>query len=394
MPSAPSGHVHWPIHPVEMQRRFAPRFCPRRNCSQHRQTDPRRFSYKHCGYYKRRDGQRVPRYYCRACHKTFSKRSFATTYYMKRPELLIPVANALVNGAAHRQIARMLSCSHSTITRLSARLGRHGLLLQVLALLHLAGDTEDTILDHAESFEGTQDQPIAIGTLVGRDSWFVYGIDANTHRRTGRRSTFQELRRLRRPDRQTFGGFEGSAGRLLDLRQRFGPKRARLRVITDDLEAYARAIRRRGLESRIEHVVLPNPERGPKGAPRSPEAEERDRAMFANDLLHGLFRHCLAHHHRETIAFPRRIVAALDRLFLFCGWRNFIKGVSERKPDATTPAMRKGLTREPWSWSRYLARRLFPERLPVPESWKEIYRRDWTTPSLPSNVRHELKLAF
>ncbi len=116
--------------------------------------------------------------------------------------------------------------------------------------------------------------------------------------------------------------------------------------------------------------------------------------MYANDLLHALIRHCLAHHHRKTIAFPRRIVAALDRIFLFCGWRNFIKGVSERKPDPTTPAMRKSLTREPWSWRRLLARRLFPERLPVPAAWSEIYHRDWTTPGLPSNARHDLRLAF
>jgi len=68
--------------------------------------------------------------------------------------------------------------------------------------------------------------------------------------------------------------------------------------------------------------------------------------------------------------------------------------VSERKPDPTTPAMRKGLAREPWSWRRLLARRLFPGRLPVPDAWSEIYRRDWTTPNLPSNARHDLRLAF
>jgi transposase-like protein len=386
--------VHWPIQPVEIQRRFAPPFCPRRTCFQHSLSDPKRFAYTHRGSYVRADGRRVRRYRCRACNRSFSKQSFATSYFLKRPELLVPVAHGLVNGAAHRQIARTLGCAPSTVTRLSARLGRHAQLLQVLALLHLSTDTEDTILDHAESFEGTQDQPIAIGTLVGRHSWFVYGIDANTHRRTGRRSTFQELRRLGRPERDSLGGYEGSATRLLELRLRFGPKQDRLVVLTDDHEAYARAIRRRELSSRIDHVSLPNPDRGPKGAPRSREAVERDRAMFANDLLHGLIRHCLAHHHRETIAFPRRIVAALDRIFLFCGWRNFIKGVSERKPDPTTPAMRKGLAREPWSWRRFLARRLFPERMPVPDSWREIYRRGWTTPSLSSNRRHALRLAF
>ena len=387
--------MHWPIQPLEIQRRFAPRFCPRRTCFQHRQAKPKRIVYNRHGSYRRADRRRVPRYLCHSCHHTFSKQAFAISYYMKRPELLIPVAHGLVNGAAHRQIARMVGCAPSTVTRLSARLGRHAQLLQVLALQHLPPtDTEDTILDHTETFEGTQDHPIAIGTLVGRHSWFVYGIDANTHRRTGRRSTFQELRREGRPERDILGGYEGSAARLLELRLRFGPKPSRLVVWTDDHPAYARAVRRAGLRGRLEHVVRPNPERGPKGAPRTAEAIARDRAMFANDLLHALIRHCLAHHHRETIAFPRRIVAALDRIFLFSVWRNFIKGVSERKPDPTTPAMRKGLTREPWSWSRLLARRLFPERLPVPASWREIYRREWTTPGLPSNTRHDLRLAF
>ncbi len=97
----------------------------------------------------RADGRCVPRYRCHTCHRSFSKQSFATSYFLKRPELLVPVAHGLVNGAAHRQIARMVGCAPSTVTRLSARLGRHAQLLQVLALLHLPStDTEDTILDH------------------------------------------------------------------------------------------------------------------------------------------------------------------------------------------------------------------------------------------------------
>ena len=44
---------------------------------------------------------------------------------MKRPELLLPTAQLLVSGCAHRQIARSLGCAASTITRLSRRLGNH-----------------------------------------------------------------------------------------------------------------------------------------------------------------------------------------------------------------------------------------------------------------------------
>jgi transposase-like protein len=385
--------VHWPIQPVEKQRRFAPRFCPDRSCPQHKL--PHRFSYSRHGSFGRADGRSVPRYRCSTCHATFSKQAFSVSYYLKRPELLAPVAAGLVNGAAHRQIARNVGCAASTVTRLAARLGRHALLLQVLALVHLpSDDTEDTVLDHAESFEGSQDDPIAIATLVGRHSWFVYGLDGSTHARTGRRSPFQELRRRQRPKRDPRGGHEGSAARLLGLRLRCGPKQAKLTVLSDDKPDYARALARGELHGRLRHVVLPNPERGPKGAPRSALARRRDAGMFANDLLHALLRHSLAHHHRETIAFPRRIVAALERAFLFGAWRNFIKGVSERRPDPTTPAMRKQLCRDPWTWTRLLARRLFPDRLPVPDSWIEIYRRDWTTPALPANTRHNLQHAF
>jgi hypothetical protein len=144
---------------------------------------------------------------------------------------------------------------------------------------------------------------------------------------------------------------------------------------------------------RFRHKVYPNPERGPKGAPRSREARRRDSALFPNDRLHGLLRHSLAHHRRETIAFGRRLNAVMERFFLAAVWRNFVKGRSERRPDGTTPAMRVGVTTSPWSWARILARRLFPDRLEVPESWLELYRREWLTPGGP-NTFHRLALAF
>jgi hypothetical protein len=115
--------------------------------------------------------------------------------------------------------------------------------------------------------------------------------------------------------------------------------------------------------------------------------------MFPVDLLHGLLRHSESHHRRETIAFGRRTNAILERLYLAIAWRNFVKGVSERRPDPTTPAMRLGLTTEPWSWARVLARRLFPARVRIPASWLEVYRRTWITPGIP-NAAHDLALAY
>lgn len=385
--------MRWPIQPVEIQRRFAPPFCPHPDCSQHRLARPQDFTWQRFGSYLRGDGRRVRRFRCSTCRRTFSKQSFAVSYFLKRPELVEPVAAGIVAGAAHRQIARSLGCAPSTVTRLAARLGRHALLLQVLALEHLHEDSEESVLDHVEAFEGSQDEPFAVATLVGRESWFCYGLEGCTHERTGRRSAHQQARRATRPPRDPHGGYAGSAARLLALRLRCAPPRG-LRIACDDKPDYRRAAGRPGLRGRLDLRVFPNPDRGPKGAPRSPAARQRDTAMFPNDLLHALIRHSLAHHHRETIAFPRRANAACERLFLMLGWRNFVKGVSERKPDPTTPAMRKALTGSPFTWRRLFARRLFPFRLAVPRSWMMLYRRDWTTPTLRSNTRHDLRLAF
>ncbi|OLE65224.1 MAG: hypothetical protein AUG03_05765 [Acidobacteria bacterium 13_1_20CM_2_68_14] len=116
--------------------------------------------------------------------------------------------------------------------------------------------------------------------------------------------------------------------------------------------------------------------------------------MFPVDLLHKILRHTLAHQRRETIAFGRRLNAVMERLFLAAVWRNFVKRRSERRPEPRTPAMHLALTDAPWSWKRVLSRRLFVRREKLPAPWPSLYRRDWITPILPSNARHDLARAY
>ncbi len=116
--------------------------------------------------------------------------------------------------------------------------------------------------------------------------------------------------------------------------------------------------------------------------------------MFPSDCLHGLLRHSLASHRRETIAFGRRINALAERLFLAIIWRNFVKKRSEKRSDPTTSAMMAGVTDRPWGWSGVLAQRIFPDREPVGGKWVEIYRRDWMTPALPANTSHRAVFTY
>jgi transposase-like protein len=259
--------MDWPIHPVEIQRRFVPRFCPRRDCPQHRIPPNERFLYKSGGGYRRRDGRRVPRYRCRVCGKSSSKQSFAVSYFLKRPELLVPVFAGLQAGSGHRQLARSLGCAPSTVTRLSARLGRHALLLTASALAELGSLREGLVVDHFESFVRTQDYPVGVATLVGRRSWFVYGLDPAPHARVGKRSRFQESRRKARPPQPTRGGYAGSMTRVLDALLRFFPDERAIELTTDGLSSYARALNKPRFHA---HGLSESPTGSERSAARPP----------------------------------------------------------------------------------------------------------------------------
>jgi len=386
--------MHWPGTPVEHLSRFQPAFCPRRGCPEHVRLTPG-FRFERHGFYTTRRRWRIPRFRCLACRASFSRQSFAVSYYSKRPELLIPIAAGLVGGSAHRQIARTLGCAPSTVARNAARLGRHAILMMALARGELGGLVNEAfVFDHFETFEFTQDYPFGVGTLVGSKSWFLYDLDPAPHGRTGHISPAQRRRLELRPERQRHGGYVGSSRRVFQRLRDVTLPGATITVIGDGHKAYDRAVRDLSLGRAIVLESHPNPARGPKGSPRSEAARIRDERMFPVDLLHKLLRHSLAHQRRETIAFGRRLNAVMEQMFLTAVWRNFVKKRSERISRSGTPAMRLGLTRERWPWTRVFSRRLFPARTATPPTWAQLYRRLWTSPLYENNTRHQLKLAF
>jgi hypothetical protein len=302
---------------------------------------------------------------------------------LKKPQLLVAVAAGLAACSAHRQIARSLRCAKTSVTRLAERLGRHAILFQARCLRGLALD-EPVVHDHFETFVRRQDQALGIGTAVGSESWFVYDVDPAPHRGSGRRPDRKPEMAKDSPSspyvrsiKRTFSGLiervSGSHG---------------LTFIVDGRADYTRAVRDRVLAERVSLRVFPNPKRGPKGSPRSEEAIARDRAMFPVDQLHQLLRHTCSDHKRETIAFGRRLESILGRAHLMAVWKNFIKSRSERAPDRSTPAMRLGLARDPWTWDRILSQRLFPTREPVTEVALKLYGKRWTAGLPELATRH------
>ena len=375
--------MRWPQQSVQDVRpsRFLPPFCPWPECVAHRSRG--RGFHRNGSYRTRRSPKRIPRFRCLDCERTCSRQTFSTTYYLKRPELLVPIASGLAGCSCHRQMARSLHCAKTTITRQADRLSRHAILFHARCNAQLPTLREAIVHDHFEAFIGRQDQALGVGTAVGATSRYVYDIDPAPHRGSGRRPDGKhENRATVRAARSYVRSIRRSIHALIPHL----PEGQLLVLRADGRPDYRVALRDSALGSRVTLQAYPNPERGPKGTPRSPEAVRRDMAMFPVDSLHQLLRHSCSDHKRETIAFGRRLESILGRAHLMAVWKNFIKARSERAHDRTVPAMRLGLTDKQWRFERILARRLFLHREPVSESALRVYQQRWT-PGLPKLER-------
>src|SRR6188474_889591 len=307
---------------------FIPPHCPRSQCRFH--TCAEGWRWVRHGYFTRRARpQWIQRFRCRHCGATFSSQSFSTTYYLKRPELLVALFYRLLSCSGYRQIAREASCAASTLVGQAARLGRHALLY--LARHRPGAPAEPLVIDGFESFAYSQYQPLHLNLAVGAHSHFVYAFTAATLRRKGRMTEGQKRRRWAlerehgRPDPKAL------EHAVVDLIRIAAPAPQEDLVIrSDEHPAYPRALRRLAGYS-LRHECTPSVAARTTGNP-----------LFPVNLLDLLLRHNSANHKRETIAFSKRHQGVIERAALLILWRNFTKPFSENH-DRGTPAMRIGL---------------------------------------------------
>jgi hypothetical protein len=356
----------------------APPFCPNPGCPHH--LAPQGWRWKRDGFHHRLCApRRVQRYRCLRCRRSFSDQTFRTSYWLKRPGLLLPVAWRLLACSAYRQIAREFGCSSTTIAGLSARLGRHALLFQ---RRHgpAGGIREALVSDGFESFEYSQYHPTWYHLAVGARSYLLYGFTDSELRRKGRMTDRQRARRaelessLGRPEPNSI---ELEVAELLRL---VAPERQAVTIRSDEHPAYPRAFRR------VPHLTIRH-EVTPGRLPRTTH-----NPLFPINLTDLLIRHSGANHKRETIAFSKRRQSAIERLALFQVWRNFIKHRSELKR-AGTPAMALGLTDHPLTFREILAERLFPSRVRLPERLARYYWRQIHTRAYAKQRSHRLRYA-
>jgi len=350
------------------QNRFVPPFCPNPACRFHQPRSG--WNYKWAGWFTRPSDQRRFRCFaCLHCRTKFSTRTFSSTYWLRRPELLARIADLSVSGAGLRQIGRHLCISHTTVARHLARLARQCLLFHHHTT-HNAPITEPIAVDGFETFVFSQFFPCHFHLAAGRNSWFLYHFTDSPLRRKGRMTDEQRRRRceletrLGRPDPKAV---EKDMACLIATLARRVPTNLTLELHSDEHPAYPRAIRRarRSIPQPpvINHLTTP-----------STEPRTLHNPLFPVNLADLLLRHCGANHRRETIAFSKRLQAAIERLAVFTVWRNFIKKQREKGP-AVSAAMLIGVAERLLRWTDVLQQRLFPGHADLPPPWDDYYRR-------------------
>jgi transposase-like protein len=357
---------------------FRPPHCPNPACDFHR--DARSWKFRKKGFFHRRlSPQLVQRYRCSHCGRSFSTQTFSPSYWLKRPDVLVALFHPLVACAGHRQIARGLGVSPTTVTHQVLRLGRHCQLLHE-ALRPREPIAEPLVVDGFRSFEHSQYHPNDFHVAVGARTHFFYGFTVSELRRGGsmrpgqRRHRVRLERRFGRPDPRAT---EKDLAALLSI---LAPSEGELVVHSDDHRAYPRAFQRLSGVS-VSHAVTSARR---IRTPRNP--------LFPVNLLDGLIRHSSANHKRETIAFSKRRQAAAARLWVFLVWRNYVKSWSERRRDPP-PGQRIGCIARRLTPDEILRRRLFPSRIPLPRVWRQQYEGRVVTRAIPNNRFHELRYA-
>jgi transposase-like protein len=358
---------------------FRPLFCPNARCDS--RENPISWRYQKKGFYFRNaKPHRVQRYRCTRCRRYFSSQTFSTTYWLRQGQLLEPVFHRLVSCSGMRQIARETGVSHSTIRRLSDRLGRHCLIFHEQMRSKLC-PTEPLVLDGFRTFEHSQYWPMDLNLVVGA-SLFIYGFNDAELRRSGAMRPSQAVKRLILEKKYGRPDPRATEKRVEELLRRVVPPGSHVVLRSDEHQAYPRAIKR--LKDRsFEHERT-----------SSKAARTTSNPLFPVNLSDMLIRHCSSNHKRETIAFSKRRQSALYRMAIFTVWRNYMKDRSENRK-VGPPAKALGIIQRAMAVDDVLKRRLFADAVGLGEGWlRECYFGRIQTRALRGCRTHAAKFAI
>ena len=333
---------------------FHPQRCPYPSCAFH--VEPAcRFFVRKGRYHPQCRNRPVPRFRCRACHRTFSRQSFRADYRHKKPHLNARFLDLMVRCVGQRQAAQSLGVARRTVEHRFRWLALHARAFHRNRLegRSLLGPFQ---LDELETLEANRYQPATAAVLIERTTLFIVGTATGPLRRKGRLTPLQRRRRAahealhgRRPSQSS-----GAVGRALAA---LAPLTAGAPfVLESDQKPLYGTLGREIFGDRM------------KWRPH-PACGRRDRAnpLFPINHTNARLRHFLARLRRRTWCVSKTLRHLQDHLKIAALWVNYCRGITRRT--RTTPAQALKLVRRPYRLEEVLA-----------------WRQDWgrLSPALPA----------
>ncbi len=330
---------------------FQPSFCPHSDCPAH--NDPPSNHFLRYGSYRAKcRSQRVPRFRCRTCSRTYSRQTFRLSYRDHKPHLNLALLRLLTSGIGLRQSARVLKLSRRCLELKAHKLGAHFRHLNS-NLRGLLKDGSSLQLDEIETYETKRrERPVTFPILIEAVSRFTIWGESGTLSPRGRMNTSRK--EAIEADSKAFGKRQDQSRETVrrTLARAVPMVRGLQNVVvqSDEKSTYPGLLREAFGEERLEHQTT-----------SSKQERTIQNPLFPINQMEAISRDLLGRLRRESWLVSKKR-CFLDLAFqMLMAWKNYVRPRFNR--DHESPAMFAGL----------LGRRLKPGEL---VGWRQDFGQD------------------
>lgn len=295
---------------------FTPWQCPHATCPS-RPADGPIFRHRKRGHYSRGcDGKRVQRYQCLVCRRRFSRQSFRNDHRHRRPELNVPILNALDSKVTQRQIARTLKCNRKTVARRMPLFGAHfkAAHLREIAKAKLKGPF---VFDELETYEQNRiEKPVTVAVIVDKDTGFmVYGACGTLPSRDRKRGNRERKSQSRKVVKA-----------CLDVIAAHRDPDCALIFYSDEKATYPKLIRE-AVGDKVLHVRISGKAK-----------RDTENPLFRINHNFAMMRDGMSRLVRRNWGYSKRIERKEDHMWIYHAYKNYIRPYTnkDRKPSAAS----------------------------------------------------------
>ena len=307
---------------------FQPRFCPCKSPECEASPD---FQYQRRGTFKRAcDGRVVPRFQCKRCGKSFSTQTYRVDRGLRKPHLNVAVALLLISKVTQRQCTRDLGCDRAAIAIRLERFGTHCKDFHE-RLMKERGQTKAWegrfLLDELETYEQNRRlKPVTVPVLVHKVSHCILHAAVGTlpARKPLSPANQKKLAQIEEAEgKKRVSESRAKVAECFDVLSSVCPTTEPVRVGTDQKYSYRALLKKRfgdRLQHETTHSSLPRTTVNP---------------LFVINHTLAMLRDGLSRLVRRTWANSKQREKLEWHLWLYIGWRNYVRPITNARPHET-----------------------------------------------------------